>query len=169
MDAMETLLTRRSIRHYTAQAVPDDMIQVILEAAMSAPSAVNEQAWQFIVITDPQVMRDVHKLHPYSDPLNEAAAAILVCGDLNRQLAKGFWVQDCSAATENLLLAAHANGLGAVWMGVYPDQARSESLRRLFCAPDNIVPFALIAIGYPAEHIPPAHRFDAQRIHTNRW
>ncbi len=169
MDAMETLLTRRSIRHYTAQAVPEDVMHAILEAAMSAPSAVNEQPWQFIVVTDRHLMQDLHKLHPYSDPLNSAATAILVCGDMNRQLAKGFWVQDCAAATENLLLAAHAQGLGAVWMGVYPDEARAEKLRRLFCAPDTIVPFALIAIGYPAEQIPPAQRFDAQRIHTNRW
>jgi nitroreductase len=169
MDAMETLLTRRSIRRYTSQAVPDDVLHAILEAAMSAPSASNEQAWQFIVVNDHQVMQDVHKLHPYSDALNEATVAILVCGDLDRQLSKGFWVQDCSAATENLLLAAHAKGLGAVWMGVYPDEARSDKLRHLLHAPDTIVPFALVALGYPAEHIPPAQRFDSQRVHINHW
>jgi nitroreductase len=169
MDAMETLLTRRSIRRYTSEAVPEDVIHAILEAAMSAPSANNEQAWQFIVITDRKVMQEAHKLHPYSDPLIEAAVAIVVCGDLSRVQSKGFWVQDCSAATENLLLAAHAKGLGAVWMGVYPDEARSGKLRQLFGTPDTIVPFSLIAIGHPAEHIPPAQRFDAQRVHTNRW
>ena len=169
MDAMETLLTRRSIRHFTAQVVPESTLQAILEAAMSAPSAVNEQPWQFVVVNDQQVMQDLHKLHPYSDPLNTAAVAILVCGDLSRQLAKGFWVQDCAAATENLLLAAHAQGLGAVWMGVYPDEARAEKLRRLFCLPDTIMPFSLIAVGHPAEQVPPAQRFDPQRIHTNRW
>jgi nitroreductase len=99
----------------------------------------------------------------------EAALAILVCADLTRVTSEGFWVQDCAAATQNLLLAAHATGLGAVWLGVYPRDERVVSLRHLLDVPDHIVPFALVALGRPAEEKGPAGRFDASRVHRNRW
>ncbi len=101
--------------------------------------------------------------------LTEAALAIMVCGDVQQGRSRDYWVQDCSAATENLLLAAHASGLGAVWMGVYPRQERVEQFARVMCVPSDVVPFSLIAIGHPAEHLPPSQRFDPRRVHRNHW
>ncbi len=169
MEALETILTRRSIRSYTAQPVPAELVQCLLEAAMSAPSASNEQAWQFVVISDRCLLDEIPKLHPYAEMLKQAPLAILVCGDLHQEHHRDYWVQDCSAATENLLLAAHASGLGAVWLGVYPDEDRVVKIRKLLGIPDDVTPMALISIGYPAEHVEPAHRYDPAKVHTNHW
>ena len=169
MDAIEAIRTRRSIRSYTSQLVPDELVKRLLEAAMSAPSAGNEQAWQFVVITDRSVLDDIPKLHPHSDMLKQATLAILVCGDLQQARHSNYWIQDCSAATQNLLLAAHASGLGAVWLGVYPLEDRVAKMRMLLGIPESIVPMALISIGYPAEHIEPAYRYDQLKVHTNHW
>jgi nitroreductase len=169
MDAMQVILSRRSIRHYTNQTITTEVIQQLLEAAMSAPSAGNEQAWQFVVITDHTVLDAIHEFHPHSDMLAEAAAAILVCGDMHLDKRGGYWVQDCSAATENILLAAHALGLGAVWMGVYPREDRVLNMKKVLALPDEITPLALVALGYPAEQLPPSQRFNPERVHHNRW
>ena len=169
MDALEAMLTRRSIRRYTGEPVPDELIQPLLEAAMSAPSAGNEQPWQFIVMTERRLLDEIPAFHPYADMLREAPLAILVCGDVRLERYKGYWVQDCSAATENLLLAAHSMGLGAVWVGVYPKEDRVQRLQKLLNLPAHVIPLALVPIGYPAERIPPAHRLDATRIHLNGW
>lgn len=169
MDAMQVILTRRSIRRYTNQTITSDTMQQLLEAAMSAPSAGNGQTWQFVVITDRKVMEAIHQFHPYSDMLAEAAAAILVCGDMRLDKRGGYWVQDCSAATENILLAAHALGLGAVWMGVYPNDDRVLNMKKVLELPDEITPLALVALGYPAEQLPPSQRFNPERVHHNHW
>jgi len=168
MDAMDAILSRRSIRKYTEQAVSDEMIKELLDAAMSAPSAGNQQPWHFIVIEDRQILDEVPKFHPYSQMLKEAPVAILVCGDEQLERHKGFWVQDCSAATENILIAAHAKGLGAVWLGVYPNEGMLIKIRGLMDIPEHIMPFALISIGYPAEQKPRANRYDESRIHRNQ-
>jgi len=101
--------------------------------------------------------------------LKHASTAVLVCGDLNLEKHKGCWVLDCSAATQTLLLAAHSKGLGAVWCGVYPTEDRMENLRKLLDLPEHVVPFSLIPLGFPAEEKKPVERFDASRIHDNRW
>ncbi len=101
--------------------------------------------------------------------LREATVAVLICGDLSLEKHKGYWVQDCSAATENLLLAAHAKGLGAVWLGVYPREERVDGLRKLLGIPEHVIPFSLVPIGHPAEQKPPAERYNPSRIHFNRW
>ena len=168
MDAIETILTRRSIRRYTSQKVPGDLITKLLRAAMSAPSASNEQPWHFVVIDDHTILDEIPRFHPYSDMLPEAPLAILVCVDLIPQ-REGFVVQDGSAATQNLLLAAHAKSLGAVWLGIYPLQERIEGMRKLTNLPSHIVPLALIALGYPAEKIPREDRYQPQRVHSNKW
>ena len=168
MDAIETILTRRSIRRYTSQKVPGDLITELLRAAMSAPSASNEQPWHFVVIDDHTILDEIPRFHPYSDMLPEAPLAILVCVDLIPQ-REGFVVQDGSAATQNLLLAAHAKSLGAVWLGIYPLQERVEGMRKLTNLPSHIVPLALIALGYPAEKIPREDRYQPQRVHSNKW
>ena len=107
--------------------------------------------------------------HPHSAALKEAPTAILVCGDEGLETHKGFWVQDCSAATENILIAVQAKGLGAVWIGVYPREQRVAGIRKVLGIPENVIPFSLIAVGYPAEQKPPADMYDAARVHFNRW
>lgn len=169
MDALDAIFNRRSIRKYTARPVPEDMIAGLLKAAMAAPSAGNEQAWQFIVIRDRALLDAVPKFHPYSAMLKFASVAVLVCGDLSREKFKGFWVQDCSAATQNILLTATALGLGAVWTALYPMEDRVAGMRKLLGLPEHIIPLALVPVGYPAEHPGPADRFDATRVHKDRW
>ncbi|MGB4428427.1 MAG: nitroreductase family protein [Thermacetogeniaceae bacterium] len=169
MDALEAILTRRSIRRYPAEPVAEDLIKKLLEAAMYAPSAHNQQPWQFIVIQDRQLLDKIPEFHPYSSMLKSAPLAILVCGDSSRFKSSYFWPQDCAAATQNILLAARALGLGTVWMGVYPKENLMEGLRTLFKIPEEIIPFSLIAVGYPAEEKLKPERFDEQRIHYNGW
>jgi nitroreductase len=166
---METILTRRSIRQYTAESVPDEVVTDLLRAAMSAPSAGNEQPWQFVVVTDRALLDRVPEIHSYSQMLKQAPLGVLVCGDESKLKYAGYWVQDCSAATQNLLLAAHAKGLGAVWLGIYPKQDRVAAFRELFNLPQEITPLAMVAVGHPAEEKPPADRYDPARVHHNRW
>ena len=171
MEAMKAILSRRSIRQYTKQPVPDEVIEKLLQAGMSAPSAGNEHPWHFIIIDDRQILNEIPNCQPYSKMVPEAAVAILVCKDaqLEKEIVKGFWVQDCAAATENILIAANAIGLGAVWIGIHPREDWIANFRKLFSLPDHVTPFALISIGYPAEQKPPANRYDVSRIHRNRW
>jgi len=169
MDAMEAILSRRSIRRYTDKQVSDEVVKELLEAAMSAPSAGNEQPWHFVIITDRQILNEIPKIHPYSGMLKEAPLAVLICGDESLQKYKVYWVQDCSAATENLLIAINAKGLGGVWLGVYPIEDRVKGIRKLLGMPENVIPFSLISVGYPAEQKPPANRYDESRVHHNKW
>ena len=168
MDAMEAILTRRSIRRFSKEKVPDEMIDRILEAGMYAPSAGNEQAWQFIVVKEKDTLQKISELHPYAQMAREASHAIVVCGDLSKERYKGFFVQDCSAATQNILLAAHSLGIGAVWCAIYP-RDKSDEFAKLFKLPENIVPFSLVPIGFPAEKKEKPNRFDKSLIHMNRW
>jgi len=169
MDAMNAILSRRSIRRYTEQPVSDETIKELLEAAMSAPSAGNEQPWHFLVIRERQILNEIPKYHQYSHMLKDAPVAIMVCGDKRLQKYEGYWVQDCSAATENILIAAQAKGLGAVWLGVFPIEDRVIALRKLLNIPEEVIPFSLISIGYPAEEKPRSDRYDTSRIHQNMW
>ncbi len=169
MDVIEAIHTRRSIRQYTDQPVSDETVEELLKAAMMAPSAGNEQPWHFIVIRDRSILNRIPSAHPYAEMAPSAQLAILVCGDVKLERYKGFWVQDCSAATQNLLLAAHAMGLGAVWCGVYPAGDRVEGIVRLMGLPENVIPFALIPLGYPAEKKPTPDRFDKTRIRYEKW
>ncbi|NQU45149.1 nitroreductase family protein [bacterium] len=166
---MEAILNRRSIRKYTDQPIHDRVIRDLLEAAMCAPSAGNERPWHFIVIRDRDTLRKIPQFHPYANMLPGAAAAILVCGDPEKEKHTGCWVQDCSAATENLLIAAQHKNLGAVWLGVYPVEERINGLREVTGVPENIVPFALVALGYPAEKKPVYDRYDESRVRQEKW
>lgn len=169
MDALETIYTRRSIRHYTNETVPDDLLETVLRAAMAAPSAQNQQPWQFIVIRERATLDVIPQFHPHAQMLKEAGLAVVVCGDLRLETSEGRWQQDCCAAVENMLLAAHAVGLGAVWVGVYPREEHVVKIRSLLHLPDVIVPLAIIPLGFPAEKKKPGDRFDRRRIHANRW
>jgi nitroreductase len=166
---MKALLERRSIRTYTAQAIPEDVIKEVITAAMCAPSAGNEQPWHFVVINERKILDEVPTFHKHAGMVKKAPLAILVCADLEKEVHKGFWVQDCSAAVENLLIAIADKGLGAVWTGLYPREDRVEGMRRLLGIPEHIVPFALIPVGYSNDKNRPVDRFDASRIHYNKW
>ena len=169
MDAIDCIFTRRSIRKFEKKPVPKELVTQILQAAMAAPSAGNQQPWQFVVIDDRALLDVIPSVHPYAAMTAESPVAILVCGDLSIESHKGYWVQDCSAAVQNLLLTAHALGLGAVWTGIYPRPARVEGIRKLIHLPDSIVPLALVPIGYPAEKKGRVDRFDPARVHRNIW
>ena len=169
MEVIEAILTRRSIRKYTTQDVPDEQVNILLNAAMHAPSAVNKQPWHFIVFRDRAISEKTAEFHPNSYMLKNASLGILVCFDKNLQHDKGYGELDCSAATQNILLAAHGMGLGAVWIGVFPREKRMASVHSLFNLPGNIVPFSLIALGYPDEKKHFTGRFREERIHYETW
>ena len=166
---MEAIFKRRSIRSYAPQPVPEDTLKEILKVAMAAPSAGNEQPWHFVIIKDRSILDKIPTVHPYSQMVRQAPLAILVCGDMKLAVHGEMWVQDCSAATENMLLAVQAKGLGAVWLGVYPREERINGLRKLLEIPPDIVPFSLIPIGHPAEEKPPGNRYKESRVHYDKW
>ena len=166
---MDPVLSRRSIRKYTSEQVTREQLMLLLRAAMAAPSADDERPWHFIVVTEYDVRSRIPDIHPFAHVAVDAPAVIIVCGDESLQKMQGFWVQDCAAATENILIEAQQLGLGTVWLGIFPVEGRVEGFRRLLDIPDNIIPFSLIVIGYPGEYREPAERFDESRLHFNRW
>jgi len=168
---MKEIFVRRSHRRFTDEPVTREEIQQLLRAAMAAPSAANSQDWAFVVIDDKEIFTQIQEVHEYSSPLNTAPLAILVCGDLHRLKAPGeWWVQDCSAATQNILLEAVSLGLGTVWMGVYPYEHRWKPISRILNLPDHLIPMALIAVGHSAETgKDPIDRYDAEQVWYNRF
>jgi nitroreductase len=169
MDILEAILTRRSIRQYQDKPVSEELIRKLLAAAMSAPSARNSQPWRFVVIDDRSLLEQVPAINPYAAMARQAPVAILICADPSLEKSPGYWMLDCAAAAENLLLAAHGLGLGAVWCGVYPRQPRIDGFRRLLGVPEEIVPHSLIVLGYPAETRPAEDRYQPDRVRRNRW
>jgi nitroreductase len=132
-------------------------------------SARNQQPWQFIVIDDRAILAMIPTFMPNAAMAGRAPLAILVCGDLSLEESEGYWVVDCAAAVENMLLAAHALGLGAVWCGVYPREARMEGLRQLVNLPKNAIAHSLVVLGYAAEQVPAEDRYRPERVRRNRW
>jgi len=170
MEIFEALLTRRSIRKYKYDIIPPDMITEMLKAAMHAPSAMNNQPWQFIVVDDRETLKRINtETNAHADMLMDASAAILVCGDLNIDKNIDWNALSCSAATENILLAARGLGLGSCWVGAWPAKETIEELRNVLGFPENIIPFSIIAIGYPAENVTAEDRYKPERIHRNKW
>ena len=169
MDAIECILTRRSIRSYSAEPIPDEIIHQLLLAAMHAPSARNTQPWHFVVIRRRAALDQLAEMHPYGKMLQEAGAAIAVCADDKHQPLAGYQALDCAAATQNILLAAHALGLGSVWLGIYPREERIKALAAFLSLPADIHPISLVSIGYPAVEAQQVDRFDPSRIHNETW
>ena len=165
----DPVLSRRSIRKYTDEPVNDDVVERLLRAAMAAPSAGNQQPWEFIVIRDRDVLAAIPGVHPYSSMVPKAQLAILICGDRGKERWPQYWEQDCSAATENLLIAAAQLGLGAVWLGVHPLEERVDGMRALLGTPRAITPFSLVPVGWPAEEKAPSDRYEPDRVHHDRW
>ncbi len=166
---MDAIYKRRSIRKYTSESVPEEEVLQFIKAGMNAPSAGNQQPWHFVVINDRKILVEITNIHPYAQMLEQASCAILVCGDLDLEKHKGYWVQDCSAATQNILLAIADRGFGGVWLGVYPRQDRVEGIRKLLQIPERIIPFALVSLGVPAEEKKPRNKFKKERIRYNYW
>jgi len=169
METLKTILTRRSVRTYLSDAIPEPTVRTLLEAAMAAPSALDQQPWQFVVATGGKVRQALLIIDPASKGLTDAPVGILVCGDMRLVKLVDFWVQDVSACCQNLLLAAHDAGLGAVWTGLHPMPDRTAAFRALFGLPEEIVPFAFIPMGVPAAPLPEKETFRPERIHSGKW
>ena len=165
----DVILTRRSIRKYKPLKIEREKILQILNAAMYAPSAVNKQPWHFIVVDDRDVMLKIMEIHRSSKMLETASHAILVCGDEHLQHDAGYWIADCGAATQNILLAARSLALGSCWIGMYPRESRMKAVGELFNLPEHVKPFALVSLGYPDEEKETPERFKPERIYFNSW
>ncbi|GFH62261.1 MAG: putative NAD(P)H-dependent FMN reductase [Candidatus Desulfovibrio kirbyi] len=169
MDIFEALFTRRSIRVFTPEPVSDDDVTVMLKAAMLAPSANNCQPWHFVVIRDKKVRGAFAERHPYAKMAAESPVVIVVCGNTAEEKPHGFWVQDCSAATQNLMLAARGRNLGTVWCGLYPVEDRAALARDILHLPDGVIPLSLVAVGHTTQPFFEADRFKKNRIHYDTW
>ncbi len=169
MELFEAISTRRSVRKYAEKEVADEMIDKIIRAAMTAPSAGNQQPWHFIITRDREKMNKVSEFHPYASMLKNASVAIVVCGAPNGKKWPDFWPQDCSAASQNMLLSARDLGLGTVWVGVYPLEDRMEGMRKLFGIPDDIYPFAIVPVGWPEAEFKAMDRYNSSLIHSESW
>lgn len=169
MDVIEAIKTRRSIRSFESKPVEREKILELLKLAMCAPSAGNEQPWHFIVIDDKELKNKVAEIHDHAKMLFDAHTAIIVLGDTSLEKYKGFWVQDCSNATMNILTAAPAFDLQTVWCGIYPNEKLVERFKKLFNLKDNIIPFSLIVIGYSNKRGFEVNRFKPERVHFNKF
>ena len=169
---LEAIARRSSIRQYTAEPVTREQLLVLLKAAMAAPSAMNKQPWEFVAIDDKATMDALADVLPYAKMLHQAGGAIVVCADTTKCCAapgESLRIQDCAAATQNVLLAAEAIDLGAVWTAVYPNPALVQSVQKILGMENPITPFCVIPIGHPATASSPKDKFDANRIHWNRY
>lgn len=171
-QAINNIMTRVSVREFTGEKISPAQVDTLLRAAMAAPSAINKQPWAFIVVDDDAVIAKLGEALPYSRCSNHPAVAIIPCGDLNKAIPgemANFWINDVSAATENLLLAAHAMGLGAVWTGLHPDMNRAKMVQELLGLPEHIIPLCVVPVGVPAEHPAVKDKYNPDNIHYNAW
>jgi len=171
-DTLSVIYARKSVRHYTGVAATKDQLETLLKAGMAAPTAVDRRPWAFVVVTDKKILNALADGLPYSKMIVQAGAAIIVCGDLNKALpgeGQAFWVQDCSAATQNILLAAQALGLGAVWTGMYPSSERVNFVQQALGIPKEVIPLNIIAVGHPVGDEKPKDKFDPVNIHWEKW
>ena len=166
---MDALFKRRSVRQYADRDVDDALLKKVLAAGMAAPSAGDEQPWHFIVVRDRETLKALGACGPYARPAAAAPVAIVVCADLALERYKGYWVQDCSAAVENMLIETAALGLGAVWLGVYPVEDRVAYIAGLFRLPKGIVPLAVVPVGHPLHEARETDRYREDRIHREHW
>lgn len=177
-EVIQNILTRVSNRRFTDEPVSEEHIETLLHAAMAAPSAMDYDPWHFIIVNDVALKRELKASLPYVKMMNDTCTAIVVCGDasLYERISKIegedntlYWVQDCSAASQNILLAAHALGLAAVWTGIFPLQSRITKLQKLLQMPAHIVPLNLIVVGHPAAPATPKNKWDENKIHHDKY
>lgn len=165
-DAIENIMARTSVRKYLDQKVEDEKITTMLKAGMAAPSGKDNRPWEFVVVTDRTVLDSLAAGLPYAKMLKQAPLAIIICGDTTKS---SYWYLDCSAATQNILLAAEALGLGAVWTAAYPYDDRMGVVAQYTGLPENIKPLCVVPIGYPSTPNTPKDKWDETKIHTNKW
>ena len=169
MELKEVLLKRRSIRKFTAEPVSQEMVEELLHAAMSGPSACNRRPWEFYVVTNEKVLEELKSSTMFTKIT--AKLAIIVCGNLSRALPMGmseYWIHDCSAATENILLRATDLGLGAVWCGIYPQKRGEEKVRKILELPEKHIPLNIIYIGHPDMEAEAREQYEEDRVHYIR-
>lgn len=176
---IKNIMTRTSVRNFTGERVDEKLLEIMLKTSMAAPTSMNFQPWHFIVVEDALLIDELANKLPYAKMLKEAGLGIVICGDISlydrinlmtNEDNTLYWVQDCSAATENLLLAAHALGLGAVWTGVYPLESRISLLKKLLKLPENLIPLNIVVVGNPV-HLPGEgkNKWKPERIHYNHF
>lgn len=169
---LDVIHERTSIREYTKRKVSREDLETILRAGMAAPSAMNKQPWQFMVIEDPEVLAKIGDQLATSKMVREAPVAILVCGDLQKAgegWLEQYWIQDCSAASQNILLAITELGLGGVWTSIYPAESRLSFITGLLDLPEHIIPLNVIPLGYPAKPVPPKDKWKPGNVHWHGW
>lgn len=168
---LNNIFNRKSVREFTDEKVSHDDLETIIKAAMSAPSALNLQPWEFIVFDEEETLEFMTDLHEYSGMFKSATAGILVCGNMEKTIRdyEELWIQDCSASTQNILLAIEALNLGGVWLGIYPIKERCQKLTDYFSLPENIMPFSVIALGHPTKNVESKDKYDPKKVHWNRW
>ncbi|HOZ15237.1 MAG TPA: nitroreductase family protein [Tenuifilaceae bacterium] len=170
-NTVKTIFERKSVRSFENKVLSKEQLELIVKAGMAAPSARNLQPWAFIIITDRNTLNTLADRLPYAKMLYEATAAIVVCGipEKSGDSPEGYWVQDCSAATQNILLAIESMGLGAVWTGVYPRSERIDVVRDVLSIPQNVFPLNVIPIGYPKGENRPKDKFKPENIRREKW
>ena len=172
-ETINSIMNRRSIRRYKDTPIDRATIEVLLKAGVAAPSASNRQPWELIVVTSRETREKLAQVHPYAKMLPRAPVCIIVCGNSERFYpepeAKDYWVQDCSAVTENILVAARSLGLGTCWCGVFPRRGRIETVSKVLSLPEGIVPLNLIALGHPDEDPPVKDKWCPERVHWEEW
>ena len=169
---LNTILKRTSIRSYENKPVEKEKIEKLLRAGMAAPTAMNKQPWHFVVVTDKGQLQKLSEANPYAAMAAKAPLAIVVCGDMNKAAegnARKFWIQDCSAASENILLAATGMGLGAVWTGTYPSKERCADVAKVLGLPESLIPLNTIVIGYPDADVSPKDKWNTENISYNTY
>lgn len=171
---IDCIMTRASVRSYSDKKADEKTIETILKAGMAAPTAANQQAWKFVVVTDDSLKQRIAESFEYTKMVKDCAFAVVVCGDMSKLFdgdirQGGFWTLDCAAASENMLLAAHALGLGGVWCGIYPLADREKTLSDILSIPSSLVPLNVLSFGYPAAPASPKDKWDPQNIHYNSF
>ena len=164
--AIENIFSRKSVRSYEDKDIEKEKIALLLQAAMAAPSGRDLRPWEFIVLNDRTILDSLSVKLPYAKMLTQARYAIVVCGDVARS---SYWYLDCSAAAQNILLAAEAQGLGAVWTAAYPYEDRIRVVRKYTELPGNIVPLCVIPFGYPAALQEPKQKYDEKKVHYEKY
>jgi nitroreductase len=171
-DTLKTIFSRKSVRSYKDEPVAKGKIEMLVRAGMAAPTAVDKRPWEFIVITDKTLLNRLADALPYARMAKQAAAGIVVAGDTKKQWGgkdSFYWIMDCSAASENILLAAESMGLGAVWTAIYPEEGRAEAVRKILGLPGHVIPLNLIPIGVPQGAEEPKDKYNPAQIHWNKW
>ena len=172
-ETINSIMNRRSIRRYKTTPVDRETIETLFRAGMAAPSASNRQPWELIVVTDRSMLDRLAEAHPYARMLLQAPVCIIVCGNRERFYpepeVKDYWAQDCSAVTENILVAAQSLGLGTCWCGVFPRKERVAAVSKLLGLPEGVLPLNLIAVGHPDDDPPVKDKWRPDRVHWDGW